>query len=627
MTAALILKELRQHWLAFLLIGLLSGFGLLVLTAGVAIQGLSGSMFEALLLFLRSFFLVATLVLCNRLVVCEYQSKTQLFLQGLPISRLHMVTVKYLFGLLLIMTMVTIAFLSLLLVSAPQEELTTRFVQLLAARTYAFAWCAYSCFFMMGLLGRYRVAIYLFAIMGCMAVDTLTKLELSRFGPFALLDNQFGYERFDWPTESLMVTVGITIGLVTVTGILALVREGSVASLLAEKMSHREKVFLAVLLLGFVFAVSIFDERAKKQPFDLPNSIVAEVGDVTVKVSVGASSDTDRGLRLAEMVAGEVAALQEYLRVDEFPPIFIVQRRDLDAERYERAVLDGAEGLLVRANFLSDDWQDGRFLSWILRELIISASDGRVKLEPNMWVLDGFALYWNCQDAESKRMDYATLDLRAAYGKERGFAVNDAKNWLTYRERVGEEIAAAVAWSGLISLKQSQGEPACRSFLQAMLDCNVPGDVRGVWHEWQNPLPQVMEREAGLPLADFMATWSEGLETRRRERAEDLTRIPKLEGTIRFEAMSASTRIVSFEFSCDPPPEKRFTLIHIKLPPFDDELPTRQLHREEFQYASQRNGELPGSYARGTRFGSTFAVWDEQLGCEIISGWTRQEMR
>ena len=103
--------------------------------------------------------------------------------------------------------------------------------------------------------------------------------------------------------------------------------------------------------------------------------------------------------------------------------------------------------------------------------------------------------------------------------------------------------------------------------------------------------------------------------------------IPKLDGKVRFEAMSASTRIVNYEFTCDPPPERRVTLIYVELPPFDYELSPRQLHREELQYESQRNGELPGSYSRGTRFGSTFAVWVEQLGCEIISGWSRQEMR
>ena len=187
---------------------------------------------------------------------------------------------------------------------------------------------------------------------------------------------------------------------------------------------------------------------------------------MTVKVSLGASSKEKRGRQLAQIVAGEVAALQTYLQVDEFPPIFIVQRRDLDADRYERGVLDGAEGLLVRTNFLSEQWQRGRFLSWLVRELIILASDDRAKFERNMWVLDGFAIYWNCRDIDSEHIDYATLDLRAAYGKERGFSADDAANWLTYRERVGEDIAAAVAWSGLMSLQESQGETSCRAFLQ-----------------------------------------------------------------------------------------------------------------------------------------------------------------
>ncbi len=627
MTAALIFKELRQHWFAFLLVAGLAGVGMLVIIASVALQGMAGSLLDALSLFLRTFFVIAALVVCNRLVVVEYQSKTQLFLQSLPISRLHMVTVKYLIGLVLLTAMVTAAFVLLVSLSARHEEFTLRFVLLLAARTYAFAWCVHSTFFMMGLLGRYRVAIYLFAMLGAMAVETMTKLDLTRFGPFALMNNQFAYERVDWPTQALCVTLGLAAAFVAMTFVLSLVREGSVASLLAEKMSHREKVFMAVLLLGFIFAVSVFDERAVKQPFDLPDAVAEQAGDVTVKVSLGAAADDQRGRRLARMVADEVAALREYLQVDRFPPIFIVQRRDLDAQRYERGVLDGAEGLLVRANFLGDEFHDGRFLAWLVRELIMLASDDRVQFEPNMWVLDGFALYWTCHDSESKYAEFATLDLRAAYGGQRGFTGTDAANWLSYRERVGEDIAAAVAWSGLMSLRASQGEPSCRAFLQAMLDCDVPGDARGAWHEWRNPLPKVMARQAGVPYDRFLATWINDLEVRRQSRAEDLARIPRLNGTIRFHATSASTRTVSFDFTCDPPPERRFTLIHIKLPPFDDQLAVNELHREELQYDRQRSGELPGSFARGTRFGATFAVWVEQLGCEIITGWTRQEMR
>ncbi len=212
---------------------------------------------------------------------------------------------------------------------------------------------------------------------------------------------------------------------------------------------------------------------------------------------------------------------------------------------------------------------------------------------------------------------------------ERGFSADDVTNWLTYRERVGEDIAAAVAWYGLISLRKSQGEPACRAFLQAMLDCEVPGDLRGVWHEWRNPLPKVMACEGGLPYEKFMENWLDELKALRLSRAEDLASIPKLNGSVRFKALSAATRIVAFDFTSAPPlpPRSRFTLIHAELPPFDDQVPASVLHREELQYERERSGELPGSYDRGTRFLSTFAVQVERLGCEIISGWTRQEMR
>lgn len=627
MTASLILKELRQHWLAFLLVVGLTGLGVLVLSASAALEE-AGSMLDVLRRFLLTFYLIAALVLCNRLVVREYQSQTQLFLEGLPISRLRMVVVKYVIGALVLLAMMTATFAFALLLSLRNEQLTPRFLLLVSARAYCFAWCVYSCFFMMGLLGRYRVVLYVFAILGAAAIDGVTKVELSRFGPIALVDDQFAYERYESPTQALLVTLGLTAGFIAVTLVLSQVREGSVAALLAEKMSHREKVFMSTLVLGFMFAVTVFDERAKKEPFDLPAALIATADHVTVKVSLGASSDEERGQQLAQTVADEVAALQKYLQIEELPPIFIVQRRDMDADRFERGILDGAEGLLVRANFLSSNWKDGRFVSWLMRELLILASDERVKLEANMWVLDGFSLYWTCRSAEAQLSDYATLELRAAYGAERGFTTDDAENWLTYRERVGEDIAAAVAWSGLISLQETKGEAACQAFLRAILDCEVPSDVRAVWHEWQQPLPQVIAREANMPYEEFLAIWSDDLQARKRSRSTDLARVPTLNGSVTFDALSPSTRIVKFNVTCEPPPPQgRFTLLHAELPPFDDEVPESELHREELEYERERSGELPGSFARGTRFYATFAVRVEQLDCEIISGWSRREMR
>jgi len=625
MTRALVIKELRQHWLAFLLSMGLCGLGTLLLVLVVA-SGDAGSWFEVLKQYLQTFYVILALVVCNRLVVREYQSKTQLFLEVLPVSRVRMVVVKYMFGLLLLLTMLTFVFAGLVLLSIRSEQMTTRFLLILAASAYAYAWCVYSFFFLMGFFGRYRIPIYLLSLMGAVCVSTLTNFEWSRFGPFALLNDRFGFERVIWPTEALQASAGIAVTFVCLTLVMSLLREGGIAALLAERMSHREKVFVTVLLIGVSSGVTALDERVAKQPFDLPGSVVARVDDVTVKVSVGTASHKERARRLARALATDIAALQKYLQIPELPTVFVVQRGDLDANRYERGVLDGAEGLLVRANFLSEAWQRRRFQAWLVRELLILSSGERVSHESNRWVLDGFALYWTCRDANSQSLDFQTLELRAAYGSQRGFSAEDAATWLTYCDRVGADIASAVAWYGLISLQRVQGEPACRAFVQSMLDCGVPSDIRAVWHEWQNPLSTVMLRETKLSYDDFFRMWSGRLAAVERQRARDLAGVPQLTGTVDFDRISVLTRTVRFAFKCDPPP-RRFTFLHAELGPIDDEVPVSDLRREELNYGNERTGDLPQTYARGTRLYWTFAVWVEQLECEIISGWKRQEMR
>ena len=87
MTRALIVKELRQHWLAFSLSMGLCGLGVLLLVLVVASED-SGSWFRVLKQFLQTFYVIMALVVCNRLVVREYQGRTQLFLDVLPIWEL-----------------------------------------------------------------------------------------------------------------------------------------------------------------------------------------------------------------------------------------------------------------------------------------------------------------------------------------------------------------------------------------------------------------------------------------------------------------------------------------------------------------------------------------------------------
>jgi hypothetical protein len=349
---------------------------------------------------------------------------------------------------------------------------------------------------------------------------------------------------------------------------------------------------------------------------------------VTVTISSDDDvDDDDRGQELAQLVADEVAAMQRYLGLADPPPIFITQWGDLDADKFERAELENAEGLLVRANFRDKDWADSRFLAWLLRELLILWSDERLLREPNLWLLDGFSVYWTCRDGCSIPRDRKQLELRAAYGGRQGFSSTDAAHWLRYRDRLGEDIAGAVAWRGLESLKARQGEERFRTFLRAAMDCSIPADVRGMLHEWAHPVASLFHEHAGLAHGDFLGQWSRDLDELAESHRGELDSIPQISGEVTIESLSSYTRVVHFRFESEPAPESgRFALLYAELPPFAVTVEPGEIQREDALYPDQREGELPGTFSRGTRLYSTFATRVDALGCEIVSGWTRLEM-
>jgi len=188
MTWTLLRKELRQHWLAILAVAIAAMIGYALIIGASAISGQAGTPFEGLRLFVRCMGLLGALVLCHRLVVVEYQAKTQLFLEALPMARWRMVTVKYGLGLAVMFVIVGLAFAIACLFAWHHEELTPRFLAILGVRAFTATWCAYSFCFLMGLLGRYRFALYIASFFGLVMLVEQTDLGLDRFGPIALLD-------------------------------------------------------------------------------------------------------------------------------------------------------------------------------------------------------------------------------------------------------------------------------------------------------------------------------------------------------------------------------------------------------------------------------------------------------
>jgi hypothetical protein len=66
--------------------------------------------------------------------------------------------------------------------------------------------------------------------------------------------------------------------------------------------------------------------------------------------------------------------------------------------------------------------------------------------------------------------------------------------------------------------------------------------------------------------------------------------------------------------------------LHRTLEAFDEEVDTKSLERERNIYAEGSLEDLPESYSRGGRLYWTFGFDSPELGCQVISGWVRQDI-
>jgi hypothetical protein len=516
----------------------------------------------------------------------------------------------------------------LMLQASRREVISARFFQIVSARAYSFSVFLYSFCFLMGLLGKYRVAIFLLLGIGMAMIDSMTELELKRFGPIALVDERLAFERDEFPLQALGVTLGMTVAFVVLTIVLVQLREGTAAAMLAERMSHREKVFVSAFLLGLIFLGTLYDQKRTKQPFAMADALVEESELAAVQLARG-SMDEESGRRLVKFVHDELAAVSEYLDLEWSPPVFVSTRRDLDPNRYEVGTLTESEGLLVRVN-PGTGFDESRFVEWLVREYLIVTSRGRAKLEPRMWVLDGFGPFWvRRKQMGSNLLDDRTMTMRALYGSASGSVDRDCANWLRFREQVGHDIAVGVAWSGLNALARRQGERQCQAFLRSVLGRRVPDNVRAWFQERRNPPGLLLQRHAAVSWPEFLNDWQSELDAARREVSEAVMRLPRLTGELTFQPLTSDTLVVKYRVAMEPAAaiHSRVALVYAEIGAFNQELQPQDWQREEFDFTLEPQGELPGTRARGERIISTFSLDLKELGCTVISGWKRQEIR
>jgi hypothetical protein len=292
--------------------------------------------------------------------------------------------------------------------------------------------------------------------------------------------------------------------------------------------------------------------------------------------------------------------------------------RELDADVFQRAKLEKADGVVVRANLADPGFDPRAFESFLFREVLIRSSEGTVLREERQWLLDGFTTWWAHRDEEDPR-----LSPRAAVASREDF---DARSWLSTRERLGPCLAGALATRGVMALREQVGEPAFRTLLRRTL-AQPPGT--GLWGLWQEPrLDTLLHELGGTSEEELSKRWREALQRDREARAELLRNLSRLHPSLALVKESAETFRLEHTLSKEDrtEPAGKYALLYSKLEPFENEVVLHELSRQDAVGSSQA-AVLPRGLVRGERWLFVLQVESEPLGCPIRLLAERKEIR
>ncbi len=638
---ALLGKEIRQHAWTGLALGfcLAALFALLLATAWLAPETISLMQVHAGFL---TFAICGAMVLGNRLVVSEYYGRSQLFVEALPLARWEMLAVKYVLGLALLLIATALSLGIAALVSATREAIDWRFLTIVAARSGTIIFFFWSWFFGMGLVGRFRVAIYLGILIAVMFLDGFTAFEILHFGPIAVLDNTtLPFEREIMPTRALLVTLALGAGWTALGFALALINEGSVAEILAKRMSQREKSIIGILFIALALAYTLIEERRDKPPYNFPEEEVIKSEAVPLEILYLLPERRADAEALMAWLEDDLSRFSRALGWSSLPEVRLAFSPSLEAGFFDTAELQLNDGILIRANFGSDiDWDPRALSAYVLARVLDGATDDRARFEPKAWLRDGFAEWWShrrqltddssgdreaTDSLETSCSDEASLLLRALWTTRHDpLDTSRLARWLRYRERHGEELASAVAFSGLRILEQQADRDAVLHLARQVFGRQPHRDIRELFYEWRHPMEEVFAQATAQGWEPFLASWNNELE-RLRTREPCRARLAQLpEGTAQIEIESGEGTIrdvvYGFQFTEPLPQGTTTTLLHHRLSAFDSELERRDLLRVERFWPSETretSWRLPGLYRRDNRAFLAVEIESEILGCPI----------
>lgn len=617
MIRALLAKELRQHWMAFTGMGLLQAIALLAVLGMMMRGGLTVSAFEPLRFVIGFFGAAGAMILGHRLVAAEYSARTQLFLEALPMRRSTMLAVKVAVVLAVSFAGAVMMVGLAALIGWQHEHLTPAFAGMLLVRTTAWNACAALVFCLLGLLGRYRWPVLISLGLFLSSAQEWLGIDPATWPPFSLLARSFAFERETWPIRELQEAGIVMGGCLLLGALLGLVREGQVASLLAEKMSGREKVFLWIAGVS-ILTVAVSKSNPPPPRFTLAHASIAYRG----PARVSAAPTSDQAQRTADTAARAIDGISRYLGWTQVPEVLITLGGDLDGRTWQLGEFEDArrQGLPVRANFNHPDFDPDAFTAWLLPHVVSGATLGRASHEPQRWALDGLGHFWRHRSDLSASTE--PLQRRALWAAAQDVSADTLRSWLRLRDRVGPDVAAGLSWSGLYTLEKEAGAAACQNLLSSLLRQPPRKDIRTTLQTLWQPATSKLRTHTGWNLDDFAQRWSRTLDGWRPAHAAELARIPHLQAEFRFlpdgpGAAQAQVRVLTPGLSVPA-----LTLDSAKLHPADGEIPpawiTTTTVPPDGKWHPAATTLIPGQ-----RWAGTLTLWSPELEGTLISGWQR----
>ncbi|HEY3446805.1 MAG TPA: hypothetical protein VGK67_10600 [Myxococcales bacterium] len=614
-TRVLLRKELREHWAVLLA---LAFAGLVAYAIAVSKATDGGSEFVAVRNFSASFALLIALVVCNRLIIREWSGRTQLFLEALPVTRLSVVTTKFLLGAAL----VALPVLAVLAVSALRasrwEPVTARYVAIVGARGLAFSLTFYSLAFLAAMLGRLRVGLWMALLLAWYTLEQVLKIDLMSLPLMRLVEPQMAFERHAVPWDELASAAGVGLALLLGAFALAMARDGSVASRLARRLQPREKVFFGCLGMAYLFMLFAIDEHRDRPAFDLAEIVRAAKGRTVVGVGKGEGLSDERANQLGELVAGDLEALQGFLGLQAKPAVFLIPSHGMDPDLFQRAQLPNADGVVIKAALASPALDERDLRAFVVGEVLSWHSRGRLTLEPRLWLLDGFARAWIAQGRLSDREL-----LRFAAAGVVGVPEDVLERWYANRERLGPCLADAVAQVAVTSLAEELGPARYQAFAREALAVRPEKDLRALLSE--KSLEEIHAAHSGGAPRRFSDLVREKLAQVRADQAAALADLASLSASQTAVRVTRTSAEVRHQLRSSDPArtDLAYAFRYAELGPWTGGLDPEDLGRID----TVGQGVMPFVPPLGTRLFTAFEVQDARLGCAVRLSARRWEVQ